>query len=181
MCELYGAIKAKQVYHILEKIYGKIDKIELAKNLLIVCGILGTTGIEIEKSTGRIQFIYHNMIDEKTAKDIIKTKKDIKEYSKEEYLKYSNPNFLQDTKGYKILEQEFNSRMFYGEDLFKKMIDVLMPYTVEVRLGEKSADEMLEMLLEQIRQMNAIGLGNVDVENVQKGFKKLNSELVKWK
>lgn len=121
------------------------------------------------------------MIDEKTAKDIIKTKKDIKEYSKEEYLKYSNPNFLQDTKGYKILEQEFNSRMFYGEDLFKKMIDVLMPYTVEVRLGEKSADEMLEMLLEQIRQMNAIGLGNVDVENVQKGFKKLNSELVKWK
>ena len=112
---------------------------------------------------------------------VIKTKKDIKEYSKEEYLKYSNPNFLQDTKGYKILEQEFNSRMFYGEDLFKKMIDVLMPYTVEVRLGEKSADEMLEMLLEQIRQMNAIGLGNVDVENVQKGFKKLNSELVKWK
>ena len=181
MCELYGAIKAKQVYHILEKIYGKMDKTELAKHLLIICGALGVAGIELEQSTGRIQFIYHNMIDEKTAKDIIKTKKDIKEYSKEEYLKYSNPNFLQDTKGYKILEQEFNSRMFYGEDLFKKMIDVLMPYTVEVRLGEKSADEMLEMLLEQIRQMNAIGLGNVDVENVQKGFKKLNSELVKWK
>ena len=180
MCEVYGAIKTRKVYHILEKFYKGITKEQLAKYLVMFCTFFGIANIKIEKSTGSLQFIYNNLIDEESAKKIIKGNKDIKEYTKEEYIKYSTLEYLKKTKGYKKLEKEFNSNMFFGEDLFIMLGDMLIPYTLERRLDEKKADEILNILIQQIEQMNKMGLSTINIETVKKGFKELDSELPKW-
>lgn len=180
MCEMYGAIKTRKIYHILEKFYEGITKEELAKYLLMFCGFFGIAKIKIEKTTGSLQFIYNNLIDEKSAKKIVKENKDIKEYSKEEYIKYSTLEYLKSTKGYKKLEKEFNSNMFFGENLFGIIGDMLIPYILERRLDEEKADEILNMIIQQIEQMNKNGLSNINIGIIKKGFKELDSELPKW-
>lgn len=180
MCEVYGAIKTRKIYHILEKFYEDITKEQLAKYLLIFCSFFGISNIKIEKATGSFQFIYNKLIDEKSAKKIIKENQEMKEYTKEEYIKYSTLQYLKNTKGYKKLEKEFNSNMFFGEDLFGMLGEMLIPYTLERRLDEKKANEILEMLIQQIEQMNRMGLSTINIRVVKEGFKELDSELPKW-
>lgn len=57
---------------------------------------------------------------------------------------------------------------------------MLIPYTLERRLDEKKADEILNILIQQIEQMNKMGLSTINIETVKKGFKELDSELPKW-
>ena len=180
MCEVYGAIKAKKVYHILEKFYEGITKEQLTNYLLMFCTFFGIANIKIEKSTGSLQFIYNNLIDEESAKKIVKGNKDINEYTKDEYIKYSSLEYLKKTKGYKKLEKEFNSNMFFGEDLFGMLGEMLIPYALERRLDGEKADEILNILIQQIEQMNMMGLSNVNIETVKKGFEELDAELPKW-
>ena len=180
MCEVYGAIKTRKIYHILEKFYEGITKEQLAKYLLMFCTLFGIANIKIEKSTGSLQFIYNNLIDEESAKKIVKENKEIKEYTKEEYIKYSTLEYLKNTKGYKRLEKEFNSNMFFGEDLFGMLGEMLIPYTLERCLDGKKADEILDMLIQQIEQMNKMGLSTINIKIVKEGFKELDSELPKW-
>lgn len=180
MCEVYGAIKTRKIYHILEKFYEGITKEQLAKYLLIFCSFFGIANIKIEKSTGSFQFIYNKLIDEESAKKIIKESKEIKDYTKEEYIKYSTLEYLKNTKGYKKLEKEFNSNMFFGEDLFGMLEEMLIPYTLERHLDGERANEILDMLIQQIEQMNKIGLSTINIRVVKEGFKELDSELPKW-
>ena len=180
MCEVYGAIKAKKVYHILEKCYEGITKEQLTNYLLMFCTFFGIANIKIEKSTGSLQFIYNNLIDEESAKKIVKGNKDINEYTKDEYIKYSSLEYLKKTKGYKKLEKEFNSNMFFGEDLFGMLGEMLIPYALERRLDGEKADEILNILIQQIEQMNMMGLSTVNIETVEKGFEELDAELPKW-
>ena len=180
MCQVYGAIKTRKIYHILEKFYEGVTKEQLAKYLLMFCSFFGIANIKIETSTGSLQFIYNNLIDEKKTKKIIKENKKIKDYTKEEYIKYSTLEYLKNTKGYKKLEKEFNSNMFFGEDLFEMLGEMLIPYTLERRLDGKKADEILDILIQQIEQMNKMGLSTMNIETVKKGFKELDSELPKW-
>ncbi len=180
ICQVYGAIKTRKIYHILEKFYEGVTKEQLAKYLLMFCSFFGIANIKIETSTGSLQFIYNNLIDEESAKKIIKENKKIKDYTKEEYIKYSTLEYLKNTKGYKKLEKEFNSNMFFGEDLFEMLGEMLIPYTLERRLDGKKADEILDILIQQIEQMNKMGLSTMNIETVKKGFKELDSELPKW-
>ncbi len=180
MCEVYGAIETRKIYHILEKFYEGITKEQLAKYLVMFCAFFEVANMRIEKATGSLQFIYNNLINEESAKKIVKENKEIKEYTKEEYIKYSTLEYLKNTKGYKRLKKEFNSNMFFGEDLFGMLGEMLIPYTLERRLDGKKADEILDMLIQQIEQMNNMGLSTINIGIVKKGFKELDSELPKW-
>lgn len=166
------------MFVIIELIVASLE--QLAKYLLIFCSFFGISNIKIEKATGSFQFIYNKLIDEKSAKKIIKENQEMKEYTKEEYIKYSTLQYLKNTKGYKKLEKEFNSNMFFGEDLFGMLGEMLIPYTLERRLDEKKANEILEMLIQQIEQMNRMGLSTINIRVVKEGFKELDSELPKW-
>ena len=181
MCEVHGAIKGEDVYKILNEIYKDAEKKELEQIILVTCGFFGMSGIKVNPEKQQIEFIYHNLIDEDTAKEILKSNKKIKNHAKEEYLKYSDKKFLYKMKGYKLIEKEVDSGMFYGEKLFRVLGDILIPYTIERRLSSKLADELLEQLLEQLVIMEQIGMGTISKENVEKGFKELDNELPRWK
>lgn len=180
MCEVYGAIKTRKIHHILEEFYGKIDKNELAKYLLMFCTGFGIAGLKMDKSTGSLQYIYNNMIEENEAKKIIKENKELKKYIKEEYINYSSPDFLRNTKGYKLLEKEF----YLGTELENQMVEmlqeILIPYTIQRRLGTSIADEMLKMMTEQVEEINMIMDTGINVKNIKKAFKQLDEELPRW-
>lgn len=181
ICEVHGAIKIKKVYNIMEKFYGECNKERFAKFLIIVCKIFENTGIKIDKKTGFLQYIYHNLIDEKIAKEIINENKDICTYTKEEYIKYSSYDFIYNTKGYKKLEKELESAIFYGEDLIKMLENILIPYSIETRLKEENANKIVELLVEELKEMEQIGLGVVNIKKVKEGFKELAEELPRWR
>lgn len=181
MCEMHGAIKGEDAYKILEKIYKDSDKQELEKIIMITCGFLGMEGIKVNPEKEKIEFIYNNLIDEETAKEVIKSNKEIKNHTKEEYLKYSDKKFLYKMKGYKTIEKEVNSGMLFGEKLFRVLGDILIPYTIERRLSSSLADELLEKLLQQLVMMEEMGMGSINKEKVEEGFKQLDNELPRWK
>lgn len=181
MCEMHGAIKGEDTYKILEKIYKDSDKQELEKIIMITCGFFGMEGIKVNPEKEKIEFIYNNLIDEEIAKEVIKSNKEIKNYTKEEYLKYSDKKFLYKMKGYKTIEKEVNSGMLFGEKLFRVLGDILIPYTIERRLSSSLADELLEKLLQQLVMMEEMGMGSINKEKVEEGFKQLDDELPRWK
>ena len=181
MCEVYGAIKTRKIHHILEEIYVKIDEKELEKYLLMFCISFGIAGLKMDKSRGILQYIYNNMIEEKIAEKIIKENKELKIYTKEEYINYSSPNFLRNTKGYKILEKEFYSGEANVDELKGMLQEILIPYTVERRIGGEKADKILESLIEQLEQIDEMGLNmGINIKNVKKGFKQLDADLPRW-
>lgn len=181
MCEVYGAIKTRKIHHILEEIYVKIDEKELEKYLLMFCISFGIAGLKMDKSRGILQYIYNNMIEEKIAEKIIKENKELKIYTKEEYINYSSPNFLRNTKGYKILEKEFYSGEANVDELKGMLQEILIPYTVERRIGGEKADKILESLIEQLEQIDEMGLNmGINIKNIKKGFKQLDADLPRW-
>ena len=180
MCEVYGAIKTRKIHHILEEFYGKIDKNELAKYLLMFCTGFGIAGLKMDKSTGSLQYIYNNMIEEKIAEKIIKENKELKIYTKEEYINYSSPDFLRNTRGYKLLEKEFYSGTELENQIVEMLQEILIPYTIQRRLGTSIADEMLKMMTEQVEEINMIMDTGINVKNIKKAFKQLDEELPRW-
>ena len=97
------------------------------------------------------------------------------------YLKYYDKKFLYKMKGYKTIEKEVNSGMLFGEKLFRVLGDILIPYTIERRLSSSLADELLEKLLQQLVMMEEMGMGSINKEKVEEGFKQLDNELPRWK
>ena len=80
MCEVYGAIKTKDLYHIFEKMF-KMTEAEFATILLIAKAQFTKIEIGIEEKTGNIQMVYHEELEEKQAEEIIKSQKELKEYT----------------------------------------------------------------------------------------------------
>ena len=181
MSEVHGALKEENIYSILEEIYQGIGKKEVEQLVLIACGFLGLTGLKINPEKRKIEYIYQILINEETAEEILEANKEIKNHTKDEYLKYSDKKFLYKMEGYKTIEKEVNSGMFFGEKLFRVLGEILIPYTIERRLGSKLADELLEKLLQQLTMMEQIGMGTINKQKIQKGFKELDDELPRWK
>ncbi len=183
ICELHGVIKTKQVYNIMEEFYGKTDKEQFAKFLIMVCELFGVGGIKIDKKTGSLQFIYENCLDEEMAKKIIKANKEIKTYSKEEYLKYGTEDYLVNTKGYKKLKEEFDSDIFDEDDLAELLHNLIIPYTIEARMGNKNMDEIMKemerQLVDILGEEGLIELG-LDTKEIGKSLQEIAEELPKW-
>lgn len=181
MSEVHGALKEENIYSILEEIYQDINKEEVEQLVLIACGFLGLTGLKINPEKRKIEYIYQILINEGTAEEILEANKEIKNHTKDEYLKYSDKKFLYKMEGYKTIEKEVNSGMFFGEKLFRVLGEILIPYTIERRLDSKLADELLEKLLQQLTMMEQMGMGTLNNKKIEKGFKELDDELPRWK
>lgn len=183
ICELHGAIKTKQVYNLMEEFYGKTDKEQFAKFLIMVCEVFGVGRIKIDKKTGSVQFIYENWLDEEMAKKIIKVNKEIKAYKKEEYLKYGTEDYLINTKGYKRLKEQFDSDIFDENDLFELINNLVIPYTIEARMSNKNMDEIMKamerQLVDILGEEGLIELG-LDTKEIEKSLKEIVDELPKW-
>ena len=70
------------------------------------------------------------------------------------------------------------------EDVFYEMIDaIIMPYTIEVRIGGKHANEIVDMIIEQVKQIGEkMGDKNIiDIDEMKKGFNEIAKEFPKWK
>lgn len=183
ICELHGAIKVKKVFQIMNEFYGEISKNDFAKFLILITNISLGIELKINYRNGNLQLIYNSLISEKEAKEIINENKEIIHYSKEEYLKYSNMNFLRDTKGYKRIENELYSKLFL-DDVFYEMLDaILMPYIIETRTNGKNVDKIVNIIIEQVKEIeNEIGQKNIiDIDEIKKGFKEIAKEFPKWK
>ena len=155
---------------------------KFARFMLLVCEVLGKSGIKIDNKTGSMQFIYHNCIDEKTAKDIIKSNKEDITYTKEEYLKYGTEDFLKNLKGYKKLEKQFCSQIFYGDELFEVLDNILMPYSMKKRLGEEEAENIVNKFVMELENFKKdIPFLNINLNKVKEGFEEIGRELPKWK
>lgn len=183
ICELNGAIKTKQVYNLMEEFYGKTDKEQFAKFLIMACEVFGVGGIKIDKKTGSLQFIYENCLDEEMAKKIINSNKEVKKHTKEEYLKYGTENYLINTKGYKKLKEEFDSDIFGEDDLAELLHNLIIPYTIEARMGNKNMDEIMKamerQLVDILGEEGLIELG-LDTKEIEKSLKEIVDELPKW-
>lgn len=183
ICELHGAIKTKQAYHLMEEFYGKTDKEQFAKFLILVCEVFGVGGIKIDQKTGSLQFIYENCLDEEMAKKIIKANKEIKAYTKEDYLKYGTEDYLANIKGYKKLKEEFDSDIFDEDDLAELLHNLIIPYTIEARMGNKNMDEIMKaierQLVDILGEEGLIELG-LDTKEIAKSLQEITEELPKW-
>ena len=183
ICELHGAIKTKQVYNLMEEFYGKTDKEQFAKFLIMVCEVFGVGGIKIDKKTGSLQFIYENWLDEEMAKKIINSNKEVKTHTKEEYLKYGTEDYLVNTKGYKKLKEEFDSDIFGEDDLAELLHNLIIPYTIEARMGNKNMEEIMKamerQLVDVLGEEGLIELG-LDTKEIEKSLKEIVDELPKW-
>ena len=183
ICKLHGAIKTKQVYNLMEEFYGKTDNEQFEKFLIMVCELFGVGRIKIDKKTGSLQFIYENCLDEEMAKEIIKANKEIKTYTKEEYLKYGTEDYLTNTKGYKKLKEEFDSDIFDEDDLAELLHNLVIPYTIEARMGNKNTDEIIKemerQLVDILGEEGLIELG-LDTKEIAKSLQDIAEELPKW-
>ena len=99
---------------------------------------------------------------------------------KEEYINYSSPDFLRNTKGYKLLEKEFYLGTELENQIVEMLQEILIPYTIQRRLGTSIADEMLKMMTEQVEEINMIMDTGINVKNIKKAFKQLDEELPRW-
>ena len=183
ICEVHGAIKTKIIYHLMEEFYGKTNKEEFAKFILMVGAILGVCAVKINKKTRSIQFIYQNWLDEEMAKEIIKANKEVKTHTKEEYLRYGTENYLINTKGYKKLKEQFDDDIFDEDDLFELLNNLVIPYTVEARMGNKNLDKIMQMMIRQLVDVlgeeGLIELG-LDTKEIEKALEEIGEELPKW-
>ena len=183
ICEVHGAIKTKIIYHLMEEFYGKTNKEEFAKFILMVGAILGVCAVKINKKTSSIQFIYQNWLDEEMAKEIIKANKEVKTHTKEEYLRYGTENYLINTKGYKKLKEQFDSDIFDEDDLAELLHNLIIPYTIEARMGNKNLDEIMQMMIRQLVDVlgeeGLIELG-LDTKEIEKALEEIVEELPKW-
>ena len=180
MCEVYGAFELDKIYPILEKFYKGITKEKLANYLLIFCEFFQIANIKTEKTSGKVQFIYNNLIDEKIAKKILSKKKRIKNYSKEEYIKYSNLKYIKNTKGYKKIEKVLNSDILLDEELLKMLDEILIAYVMGKHLDDKKVDNLLEVLILQLEEIDKLGFQTLNIEAIKEGLKELAYEIPKW-
>lgn len=180
MCEVYGAFELDKIYPILEKFYKGITKEKLANYLLIFCEFFQIANIKTEKTSGKVQFIYNNLIDEKIAKKILSKKKGIKNYSKEEYIKYSNLKYIKNTKGYKKIEKVLDSDILLDEDLLKMLDEILIAYVMGKHLDDKKVDNLLKVLILQLEEIDKLGFQTLNIEAIKEGLKELAYEIPKW-
>ena len=180
MCEVYGAFELDKIYPILEKFYKGITKEKLANYLLIFCEFFQIANIKTEKTSGKVQFIYNNLIDEKIAKKILSKKKRIKNYSKEEYIKYSNLKYIKNTKGYKKIEKVLDSDILLDEDLLKMLDEILIAYVMGKHLDDKKVDNLLKVLILQLEEIDKLGFQTLNIEAIKEGLKELAYEIPKW-
>ena len=180
MCQAYGAIEKNKAYSIMKKIYDDIDEEEFEKILLLVAIMYSKIDISVKKSQGKIEFIYHILLDVDTGKEISNSKEELKIYSKEEYIKYGKYDYLEKTKGYNTIKNEFESKLFFGKEMFKIIDDIIEPFSVEARIDNSVNNEMLDEIIDQIKEINKLGVGVINIKKVKDGFKELIEELPKW-
>ena len=182
MCEVYGAIKAKELYHIFKKMF-KMTEEEFAKILLIAKAQFTKIEMGIEEKTGNIQMVYHEELEEKQAEEIIKSQKELKEYTKEEYMNYGKNEYVQKTKGYQKLKKEFNSNLLKESGLFEVIVEcIVQPYLYLKRIEGKQADSMLEEKIEEIFDCGEPMMEIfINKNNIKKAIKQIGDEIPLWK
>lgn len=188
ICEVHGAIKTKQLKHIMDAFYGEQDNQTFAKILLLIHMLFGNIQIKIDRRTNNLQYIYHYAIAEKDAKELLKPVKELKTYSKDEYLKYGEEHFLKNTKGYKKIEEEFeiiSGGQEIADDMVYEIIDgMIIPYCVEKRLGTFKAEQLLEdiqNILIEIQEEAQIEDFYIDPKKIRRAIREIAEELPKWK
>jgi len=183
ICEMHGAIKVKQLEHILQAFYGEQDKILFAKTIIIIELIFGKIGLKIDRKTGNLQYIYHYMLNEKEAKTLLKNAKELETYSKEDYLKHSTEIYIKDTKSYKKLEKEIENTMPLGKEVLESMGGILLQYCVQKRLGAFKAERLLEEIQNMLTLIQEEEEAEFYIEPklIRRGFKEIANELPQWK
>ena len=183
ICELHGAMQAKQVFHIMEEIYGMKDKVEFSRFLITACGILDKAQIKVDLKNGDIKYIYYSFINEKTAKELIKVTKEIPHYSKEEYIKYADADFIKNTKGYQTLKKQFSSELFEDENIMDMIENIIILYTIKKRLGEDDIDEMIKIMIAELEQLNDVEfpIFEINAKKIEKAFQEIANEFPNWK
>lgn len=183
ICEVHGAIKTNKVYQLMKEFYNETEKEQFARFLLMACGVLGIGRVKLEENTGKLLYIYTNWIDEEMANEILKSNKQVKTYTKEEYLKYGKENYIMNTKGYKDLKEQFDSDIFDEDDLFELLNNLVIPYTIEARMGNKNLKEIMQsmerQLVDIIGEEGLIELG-LNTKEIENDLQEIVNELPKW-
>ena len=181
MCEMYGAIKAKKAYQIFEKIFG-ITEEEFTKFLLVTKAEFPNIEIEINYKNGNVEMIHHGDLDKKLAKEIIKQQKDLKEYTKEEYIHYGKRNYIEKIKGYQELKKELEVALLEGIDILEMIMPHLVePYLFMKKIGEKKADDILDEMLDTVTEEEDESMAFFfDKNNVKRAIKQMGKEVPHW-
>lgn len=183
ICEVHGAIRINKVYQLMKEFYNETDKKKVARFLLMACGVLGIGRVKLDENTGKLLYIYTNWIDEEMANEIIKSNKQIKTYTKEEYLKYGKENYIMDTKGYRDLKEQFDSEIFDEDDLFELLNNLVIPYTIEARMGNNKPNEIMKtmerQLVDIIGEEGLIELG-LNTKEIENALQEIVEALPKW-
>lgn len=181
MSEIYGAINLKNALEIMRDFYEDIDE-EIFSRYVMLCLIHCRIANDLDKDKTEITSIRHLALDEECANDILKSRKKNKIYPKEEYIKYGDPNFLEKTKGYKKIMDQFETGILDSNEFKSMFEEAIFNYAIDYRLGNPHAEEMLNELLAPFEEMSLFAtMTGIDVNKVRDGFKALKKELHKWK
>lgn len=177
--QVHGAIKTKKLYDLMQEFYGEIAQEKFAKFLIIVCNLLGIAQLKIDMKAGTLEFIYHMIIEENQAKKIIKVNKELKTYSKQEYIKYSKEDIFKDTKGYKKLEKTVRHDSY----ILQELEDLIINYVYAKRLGDKNIEKRLDKIIEETKEETKQDLFFImimDLDKIKEIIKEIAEELPKW-
>lgn len=177
--QVHGAIKTKKIYDLMQEFYGEIAQEKFAKFLIIVCNLLCIAQLKINIKEGKLEFIYHMIIDENQAKKIIKANKELKTYSKQEYIKYSKEDIFKDTKGYKKLEKTVRHDPY----ILQELEDLIINYVYAKRLGDKNIEKRLDKIIEETKEETKQDLFFtmiMDLDKIKEIIKEIAAELPKW-
>ena len=64
--------------------------------------------------------------------------------------------------------------------MFKIIDDIIEPFSVEARIDNSVNNEMLDEIIDQIKEINKLGVGVINIKKVKDGFKELIEELPTW-
>ncbi len=181
MCEVYGAIKAKKAYRIFEKMF-ETTKEEFARLLVLTKVEFPTIEIEINHKSKNVEMIYLGDLQKKFAKEIVKQNKDLKEYTKEEYIYYGKGNYIENTQGYQDLKKELEGIPLEELDMLEVIMTHLVePYLLMKKTGEQNADNILREMLEMVcNEEEVLTMYSFNVDNIVKAIKQMGKEVPLW-
>ena len=82
-----------------------------------------------------------------------------------------------------MLKEEFDSDIFGEDDLAELLHNLIIPYTIEARMGNKNMDEIMKemerQLVDILGEEGLIELG-LDTKEIEKSLKEIVDELPKW-
>ena len=178
ICEIYGAIKCKKTYEIYNETYEEIKEDEFCK-LLILFGSLGRILIKYNDEGKGLEFIYNFVLDIEDANKIIKSQKEIKKYSKEEYMKYGKGDFIKNTEGFKKIANQFRSELFDDDTIYEMLKEFFITYMIEKRLGNKQIEKEVQKMIKELNQFKEMGF-DINVKELKEGIKMIGEEIPMW-